>query len=132
MPQAKLRTNIIFIDFHAEATSEKQAMGWFLDGRVTAVVGTHTHVPTADQGILPSGTAYMTDVGMTGPYDSILGMEKDAVLHRFLTSLPVRFEVDKSGRKQLCGCLIQVDDKTGKAKSIKQILINDDQPFFSD
>ena len=130
--EAKLRTNIIFVDFHAEATSEKQAMGWFLDGMVTAVVGTHTHVPTADQRILPSGTAYMTDVGMTGPYDSILGMEKDAVLHRFLTSLPVRFEVDKTGRKQLCACLIQVDDKTGKAKSIKQILINDDQPFFAD
>lgn len=129
---AKERTNIIFVDFHAEATSEKQAMGWYLDGRVTAVVGTHTHVPTADYRILPNGTAYMTDVGMTGPYDGILGMEKDAVLYRFLTSLPVRFEVPKSGRKQLCACLINVDDKTGKALGIKSILINDDQPFLID
>lgn len=128
--EARKRTNIIFIDFHAEATSEKQAMAWYVDGRVTAVIGTHTHVPTADNRILPNGTAYMTDVGMTGPYDAILGMEREAVLHRFLTALPARFEVLKSGRQQLCACLISVDDKTGKAKSIKPILINDDQPFI--
>ncbi|MEK3886901.1 TIGR00282 family metallophosphoesterase [Bacillus sp. FSL K6-3431] len=128
--EAKKRTNIIFIDFHAEATSEMQAMGWYVDGRATAVIGTHTHVPTADNRILPNGTAYMTDVGMTGPYDSILGMEKEAVLHRFLTALPTRFEVEKNGRKQLCACLITVDEKTGIAKSIKPILINEDQPFF--
>ncbi|MCM3110077.1 TIGR00282 family metallophosphoesterase [Lederbergia lenta] len=128
--EAKKRTTIIFIDFHAEATSEMQAMGWYVDGRATAVIGTHTHVPTADNRVLPQGTAYMTDVGMTGPYDAILGMEKEAVLHKFLTALPTRFEVDKNGRKQLCACLITVDEKTGIAKSIKTILINDDQPFF--
>lgn len=130
--QAKLRTNIIFIDFHAEATSEKQAMGWFLDGKVTAVIGTHTHVQTADSRILPNGTAYMTDVGMTGPYDGILGMERGAVIHKFLSALPTRFEVPKTGRKQLSACIIQVDIKTGKAQRIKPILINDDHPFFSD
>ncbi|MBS4207547.1 TIGR00282 family metallophosphoesterase [Bacillus sp. FJAT-50079] len=128
--QAKKRTNIIFVDFHAEATSEMQAMGWYLDGRVTAVIGTHTHVPTADQRILPNGTAYMTDVGMTGPYDAILGMERNAVLQRFLTALPVRFEVPKAGRKQLCACLIRVDNQSGKASSIETIVINDDHPFF--
>ncbi|MBS4203709.1 TIGR00282 family metallophosphoesterase [Lederbergia citrea] len=129
---AKQRTDIIFIDFHAEATSEMQAMGWYVNGRATAVVGTHTHVQTADHRILPDGTAYMTDVGMTGPYDGILGMEREAVLHKFLTGLPVRFEVPKSGRKQLSACIITVDDKTGKAVTIKPILINDDQPFFTE
>lgn len=128
--KAKERTNIIFVDFHAEATSEKLAMGWFLDGKVTAVVGTHTHVQTADHRILPQGTAYMTDVGMTGPYDAILGMEKEAVLYKFLTALPARFEVPKSGRTQLSACIINVDNETGKALSIKPILINDDQPFL--
>lgn len=128
--QAKERTNIIFVDFHAEATSEKQAMGWFLDGQVTAVVGTHTHVQTADARVLPAGTAYLTDVGMTGPYDEILGMGKEAVISRFITSLPTRFEVPKKGRKQLNGCFIQIDKDTGKAKSIERIMINDDQPFF--
>ncbi len=129
--KARSRTNIIFVDFHAEATSEKQAMGWFLDGQVTAVVGTHTHVQTADARILPGGTAYLTDVGMTGPYDEILGMEKNAVMNRFLTSLPARFEVPKSGRKQLNACLIQLDKETGRAKSIENIRINDDHPFFA-
>src|SRR5699024_5187721 len=94
--QAKKRTNIIFDDFHAEATSEKQAMGWYVNGRVSTVVGTHTHVQTADERILPEGTGYITDVGMTGPYDGILGVEKEAVLNRFLTQLPVRFDVVKS------------------------------------
>ncbi|MFT4413640.1 TIGR00282 family metallophosphoesterase [Fredinandcohnia humi] len=127
--QAKKRTSIIFVDFHAEATSEKLAMGWYLDGRVTAVVGTHTHVQTADNRILPEGTAFITDVGMTGPYDGILGMDKDAVIKKFKTALPVRFEV-VNGRTQLNGILIDVDQKTGKAKSINRILINDDHPFF--
>jgi len=129
---AKARTNIIFVDFHAEATSEKQAMGWFLDGKVTAVVGTHTHVQTADERILPAGTAYLTDVGMTGPYDEILGMDKGPVLYRFQTSLPARFEVPKTGRKQLSACLIHINKETGKAKSIERIMINDDRPFFKD
>lgn len=128
--EAKKRTNMIFVDFHAEATSEMQAMGWYLDGRVTAVIGTHTHVPTADERILPKGTAYMTDVGMTGPYDAILGMNRDAVLQKFLTALPVRFEVTKEGRTQLSACLISVDKQTGLAKKIQTILINDDHPFI--
>ncbi|WP_164668927.1 TIGR00282 family metallophosphoesterase [Virgibacillus doumboii] len=129
--ESKKRTNIIFVDFHAEATSEKQAMGWYLDGRVSAVVGTHTHTQTADERILPNGTAYITDVGMTGPYDSILGMEKEAVLKKFLTSLPVRFEIDKKGRKQLNGFLVTIDNNSGKATNAERILINDDHPFFS-
>lgn len=128
--EAQKRTSIIFVDFHAEATSEKQAMGWYLDGRVSAVVGTHTHVQTADNRILPQGTAFMADVGMTGPYDTVLGMEKEAVLKRFLTSMPTRFEVPKSGRSQLSAVLIDLDQKTGKAKKIERILINEDQPFY--
>ncbi len=123
------RTPYIFVDFHAEATSEKQAMGWYLDGRVTAVVGTHTHVQTADERILPKGTAYITDAGMTGPYDGILGVEKEAVLHKFLTTLPARFEV-ASGREQLNGVLVELEPKTGLATSIRRILINEDHPFY--
>lgn len=127
--QAKKRTSIIFIDFHAEATSEKQALGWYVDGRATAVVGTHTHVQTADNRILPGGTAYITDVGMTGPYDGILGMERGAVLKKFLTALPVRFEVAE-GRTQLSAVLIDVNPSTGKASRIERVLLNDDQSFF--
>ncbi|MFC0471979.1 TIGR00282 family metallophosphoesterase [Halalkalibacter kiskunsagensis] len=124
------RTPYIFVDFHAEATSEKQAMGWYLDGRVSAVVGTHTHVQTSDERILPKGTAYLTDVGMTGPYDGILGVEKEAVLHKFLTNLPVRFEVAE-GREQLSGVIIDINPKTGLATSIKRIQINEDHPFYT-
>ena len=129
--EARKRTPIIFVDFHAEATSEKEAMGWYLDGRVTAVVGTHTHVQTADERILPSGTAYLTDAGMTGPYDGILGVERDGVIKRFLTSLPVRFEVSTGGRTQLSGVVVDVDKKDGRAKKIQRVRINDDQPLFS-
>jgi metallophosphoesterase (TIGR00282 family) len=128
---ARTRTPYIFVDFHAEVTSEKQALGWYLDGKVSAVVGTHTHVQTGDHRILPGGTAYMTDVGMTGPYDGILGIEKEAVLKRFLTSLPVRFEVPTKGRNQLSAVIIELDRKTGLAKKIEPILINEDHPFFS-
>ncbi len=85
---AGIKAKVILVDFHAEATSEKVAMGWHLDGRVTAVLGTHTHIPTADERVLPGGTAYQTDVGMSGPYDSVIGVEKDLVLHRFLTGMP--------------------------------------------
>ncbi|MRX70669.1 TIGR00282 family metallophosphoesterase [Bacillus lacus] len=127
--EAAKRTPLIFVDFHAEATSEKQAMGWFLDGKVSAVVGTHTHVQTADERILEKGTAYITDAGMTGPYDGILGVEKDMVIKRFLTSLPVRFEVAE-GRAQLSAVLIQVDKQSGRAKKIQRLLINDDHHFF--
>lgn len=129
--EARKRTPIIFVDFHGEATSEKQAIGWYLDGRVSAVVGTHTHVQTADDRILPKGTAYISDVGMTGPYDGILGVEKDLVIQRFLTNLPVRFEVSKKGRAQLSAVIIEIDDKTGLAKKIERILINDDHSFDS-
>ncbi|WP_100404413.1 TIGR00282 family metallophosphoesterase [Bacillus solitudinis] len=129
LEEVQKRTPFIFVDFHAEATSEKQAMGWYLDGRVSAVMGTHTHVQTADNRVLPGGTAYLTDVGMTGPYDGILGVERETVINKFLTTLPVRFEVD-NGREQLNGVVIDIDPKTGLAKSIQRILINDDQPFF--
>lgn len=128
--EARQRTPLIFIDFHAETTSEKQAISWYVDGRVSAVVGTHTHVQTADDRILPKGTAYISDVGMTGPYDGILGMEREAVIKRFLTSLPVRFEVLKEGRTQLSGIVIDIDQKTGKATKTERILINEDHPFF--
>lgn len=128
---AQERTPFIFVDFHAEATSEKQAMGWYLDGRVSAVVGTHTHVQTADSRILPGGTGYLTDVGMTGPYDGILGMEREAVITKFLTSLPVRFEVPKAGRTQLSGVYMELDRKTGKSKKMERILINEDNPWYS-
>jgi len=113
--------NIRIVDFHAEATSEKQAMGWYLDGRVTAVLGTHTHVPTADETILPQGTAYITDLGMTGPYESIIGMERQAVMQKFLDQLPARFEV-ASGDVRFAGALLEVDPQTGRALSISRVV----------
>ena len=112
---------IRIVDMHAEATSEKLALGWYLDGRVTAVVGTHTHVPTADETILPEGTAYITDLGMTGPYDSIIGIEKQAVIKKFLDQMPARFEVAK-GDTRLCAVLVEADPATGRAASIQRIL----------
>ncbi|WP_026701127.1 TIGR00282 family metallophosphoesterase [Salibacterium aidingense] len=127
--ELRKRTPYIFVDFHAETTSEKQAMGWYLDGRVTAVVGTHTHVQTADNRVLPKGTGYISDAGMTGPMDGILGMEKEAIINKFLTNLPVRFEV-AGGREQLNGTLIEVDRKTGQAKNIERIQISEEQPFY--
>jgi metallophosphoesterase (TIGR00282 family) len=114
-----------FVDFHAEVTSEKIALGWYLDGRVSAVIGTHTHVPTADTRILPGGTAYQTDVGMTGPYDSVIGVEKAPILQKFLTSMPVRMEAAKSG-VELHSVIIDVDETTGKAKSIRRHTIQGD------
>lgn len=118
--ELKEKANIVFLDFHAEATSEKVAMGWFLDGRVSAVVGTHTHVQTADERILPNHTAYITDVGMTGPINSIIGMDKDSVIQRFLTQMPSRFEVPK-GDVVFCAVIIDVDPISGNAKSIKRL-----------
>ena len=114
------RTRVIIVDFHAEATSEKVAMGWHLDGKVTAVLGTHTHVQTADERILPGGTAYLTDAGMTGPHDSIIGMEKEPSLARFLNAMPSRFE-PATGNPRLNGAVIEADDKTGRATSITRI-----------
>ncbi|MGL4522416.1 MAG: TIGR00282 family metallophosphoesterase [Bacilli bacterium] len=117
--EASKRTKTIFVDFHAEATSEKEAMGYYLDGRVSAVVGTHTHVATADMKILAKGTAYVTDVGMTGPTDSILGVEKEAVIKKFKTSLPVRFEVAET-ETELNAVLVETNAE-GKAKKITRI-----------
>lgn len=114
------QAKVIFVDFHAEATSEKIALGWFLDGRVSAVCGTHTHVQTADERVLPGGSAYITDVGMTGPRDSVLGVKKETIISKFLTQLPVRFEV-AGGPLQLNGVVIDVDEQTGKARSIVRV-----------
>jgi metallophosphoesterase (TIGR00282 family) len=112
--------NVIIVDMHAEATSEKQAMGWHLDGKVSAVIGTHTHVATADFRVLPGGTAYITDVGMTGPHDSVIGMEKEGVLRRFLDAMPARFVVAE-GDVQMNTVLLDVDESTGRARSIDRL-----------
>jgi 2',3'-cyclic-nucleotide 2'-phosphodiesterase len=114
------RTRVIILDFHAEATSEKMAMGWHLDGKVTAVFGTHTHVQTADERVLPNGTAYITDVGMTGPHDSIIGMDKEASLARFLNGMPSKFE-PATGNPRLNGVVIDADEETGRANGITRI-----------
>ena len=116
----RARTKIIIVDFHAEATSEKIAMGWHLDGKVTLVVGTHTHVQTADERILPNGTAYLTDAGMTGPHDSIIGMEKEPALGRFLNGMPSRFE-PATGNPRLNGVVVEADEKTGRALAVTRI-----------
>jgi len=113
-------TKIIVVDIHAEATSEKVALGWYLDGRVSAVLGTHTHIQTADEKILPGGCAYITDVGMTGPLDSVIGRRIEDVLERFITGVPTRFEVAQENI-QLQGAVIDIDDITGKAESILRI-----------
>jgi metallophosphoesterase (TIGR00282 family) len=112
---------IRIVDVHAEATSEKVALGWYLDGRVTAVLGTHTHIPTADETILPQGAAYLTDLGMTGPYDSVIGIEKQAVIQKFLSQIPARFEVAK-GDVRLSAVLIEANPETGRAVSIQRIV----------
>jgi 2',3'-cyclic-nucleotide 2'-phosphodiesterase len=111
---------IILVDIHAEATSEKQAMGWFLDGKVSAVIGTHTHVATADDRVLPQGTAYITDAGMTGPHDSVIGMDKGGILKRFLDGLPARFNVAEHD-VQMNTVLLDVDVTTGRARSIERL-----------
>ncbi|WP_067838379.1 TIGR00282 family metallophosphoesterase [Amphibacillus sediminis] len=131
LEQVSKRTHIIFVDFHAEASSEKLALAWYLDGRISALVGTHTHVQTADNRILDHGTAYITDVGMTGPYDGIIGTDRQAVIKKFKTQLPVRFEVVREGKAQLSAVIIDIDNKTGKAERIERLLINDDHPFFA-
>ncbi|RIV29410.1 TIGR00282 family metallophosphoesterase [Alicyclobacillaceae bacterium I2511] len=114
----------VIVDMHAEATSEKLAMGWYLDGRVSAVIGTHTHVQTADERILPGGTAVLTDVGMTGPRDGILGMDRTLVTRRMVTQMPVRFEV-ASGARQFSAVMVQLDRQTGKALHIERIYISE-------
>ena len=116
----RAKARVIFVDFHAEATSEKVAMGWHLDGRVTAVVGTHTHVQTADERILPKGTAYLTDTGMTGPHDSIIGVTVEAALGRFVTGLPAKFEA-AGGPARINAVVVTADPATGKATAIERI-----------
>ena len=122
-------TNLIFVDMHAEATSEKQAMLYYLDGDVSAIVGTHTHIQTADEYVTPNGTAYITDVGMTGPYDSIIGMEKEPSLQRFITGMPKRFTT-ATDDVRLAGVVIQIDRENGKAISIERIMYNFDIDTF--
>jgi hypothetical protein len=118
--ELRTKTPIIIVDVHAEATSEKMALGWYLDGRVSAVIGTHTHVQTADERILPRGTAFISDAGMTGPFDSIIGIQKERAMQRFLTQLPVRFEVAK-GDVSLNGVLVDIDPETGRALAIERV-----------
>ena len=119
------RAHVILVDMHAEASSEKQAMAAHLDGRVSAVFGTHTHVPTADERILVGGTAYITDLGMTGPYDSIIGVEKELALRKFLTGMPVRFAIAKRDTR-LCGILLDIDEGSGRARGITRIMVRAD------
>ncbi len=127
LQRLRLVTPVIIVDMHAEATSEKVAMGWFLDGKVSCVFGTHSHIPTADERILPQGTAVITDVGMTGPYDSVIGRRVDQILERFLSNIPNRAEV-ADGNVQLRGLVIEVNPTTGKAQSIERIVRTLDAP----
>jgi len=119
----EIKAKVIVVDMHAEATSEKMSIGWYLDGRVTAVVGTHTHVPTADERVLPGGTAYITDVGMTGPYDSVIGVKKELTVGKFLNHMPVRFEAG-TGDVRLCGIVVDCDESSGHAREIKRIMVS--------
>lgn len=120
----EVKAKVVVVDFHAEATSEKVAMGWYLAGRVTAVLGTHTHVPTADARVLPGGTAYQTDVGMSGPYDSVIGVEKEQVLNRFLTGMPAKFDAAK-GDPRMAATLISCDGGTGRATAVQTFLMGE-------
>jgi metallophosphoesterase (TIGR00282 family) len=124
LDELRARTPIVLVDFHAETTSEKGAMGAYLDGRVSAVLGTHTHVQTADERLLPGGTAFISDVGMTGSRDSVIGIRKELSVERFLTQVPVRFEVAKK-EPMLCGAIVTVDEQTGRAQAIERVQIVD-------
>ena len=118
----EIKAKVIFVDVHAEATSEKKSLGWYLDGRVTVVVGTHTHVPTADEQVLPGGTAYITDVGMTGPYDSVIGVKKELIVGKFLSNMPTRFEA-ATGDVRLCAVVVDCDERTGRARDITRLMV---------
>lgn len=120
------KTPLVFVDFHAEATAEKVAFGWFADGKASVVAGTHTHIPTADARILPGGTGYITDTGMTGPYHSVIGMDKDTALKRFLLQTPHKYKT-ANGDNRICGLFTELDSQTGRCKAIKQIIF----PEFS-
>ncbi len=122
------QTKLIFVDFHAEATSEKVALGWFLEGRVTAVFGTHTHIQTADERVLPGGTAYITDIGMTGPYDSVIGVRKDRVLHAITTLMPASFDVAKRDVR-LAAILVTANAETGRAEAIERLQLSSEREF---
>jgi hypothetical protein len=124
LAELPLGVKVRFVDVHAEVSSEKVAMGWYLDGRVSGVVGTHTHIPTADTRILPGGTAYQTDAGMTGPYTSVIGVEKQIILQRFLTQMPVRMEAARHGA-ELHAVIVGVDESTGLATSIKRYTVGE-------
>jgi metallophosphoesterase (TIGR00282 family) len=121
---SKITAKVILLDLHAEASSEKVALGWYLDGRITALLGTHTHIPTADERILPQGTAYQTDVGMSGPYDSVIGVETELVLQRFLTGMPGKFEAAR-GNAKMCAALITCDGATGRASHIQRMMLGE-------
>jgi metallophosphoesterase (TIGR00282 family) len=125
LPELRKKTKNVLVDFHAEATSEKIAMGWYLDGRASLVVGTHTHVQTNDNRVLPEGTGYVTDAGMTGPRDGVLGMEKEGVLRKFITGLPSRFSVDE-GKWILSGVFVEIDEATGHAQKVQLIRTDED------
>jgi len=120
----KISAKVVLVDIHGEATSEKMALGWYLDGRVTAVLGTHTHVPTADERLLRHGTAYQSDVGMSGPFDSVIGVETELVVQRFLTGMPGKFEAAK-GNPKMCATLIECDGATGRANGIRRIMLGE-------
>lgn len=122
LEKARKETHNIFVDFHAEITSEKQTMGWYLDGRVSAVIGTHTHIPTADERILPGGTAYLTDAGMTGPYEGVIGMDKEIIIKKYLTGIPQHFSVAR-GMSILQGCTVDIDTTDGRATSISRFSV---------
>lgn len=122
----KNRTNVIIVDIHAEATSEKKALGWYLDGEVSAVLGTHTHVQTADNEVLPKGTAFISDAGMTGPFDSVIGIKKDTIIERFLTQIPNRFDVAKNDIR-LQGVVIDIEAQSGRANAIERISVKINQ-----
>jgi len=120
----RIAAKVILLDIHGEATSEKAALGWYMDGRVTAVLGTHTHVPTADERILHHGTAYQTDVGMSGPFDSVIGVEKEMIVQRFLTGMPGKFEAAK-GDPKMCATLIECNGETGRATGIRRMMLGE-------
>jgi 2',3'-cyclic-nucleotide 2'-phosphodiesterase len=125
LPQLKEQTNIVLVDMHAEATAEKIALGWYLDGRVSAVIGSHTHVQTADERVLPNGTAFITDVGCCGPYNGVIGMDKEAVFRRMVKQLPTRLDVAQ-GPAMVNGVLVEIDTETGRARSIKRVQFHED------
>jgi 2',3'-cyclic-nucleotide 2'-phosphodiesterase len=120
---SKITAKVILLDLHGEATSEKVALGWYLDGRITALIGTHTHIPTADERVMPAGTAYITDVGMTGPYDSVIGVQKEMIIARFLNNMPARFEA-ATGDVRLCAVVVDCDELTGHARKIERLMVS--------